>query len=140
MTGKQRHIAHFFQIHSHRIVGALRAVGPCIQIEVGVFFLAASANIEHGLFAGSQTGRGFGSFTDIFGQVQLSGVVDQLDALVGHSHKQVVQLFRRSQIIGKGLVDLVVGQITFFFTNFENVMKFFGQIIFQAITSSRPLP
>ena len=93
-AGEQRDRAHLAQVHAHRVV-ALGVAG--VEVLVPLFFL---------LLLGRRSGSGRLGL----GELDLGGVVDDLDVVLAEHRHHVVDLIGGHDVGGQRVVDLVVGQ------------------------------
>ncbi len=96
LAGEQRDRAHLAQVHAHRIVGFFQRAGGQVEFHV-------LARFQFGIELLVERAGDLGAFEDV-------------NALRADGGQQVLKVIGRMQVVRDQVVDLVVREVTFFFS------------------------
>src|SRR5581483_9009740 len=102
-TRKQRHGAHFAEVHANGIVSLFKRAGREIEFDLFAFFAQFSVEAFFAL------------------RRRELRTLKQVNALGTNRRQQIVEVFRRVQVMRDQVVDLVVGQVSLLLTGVDQL-------------------
>src|ERR1700677_2462296 len=120
LAGQQRDSAHLMQIHFYRVADTRFNAGG-LQYFFELFILVRIRVIPQRV---GQNARGFPLLVGNSGFFFFT--VHELNVILPQHEEDVVYLLRRDQLVRQDVIDLFMGDITLFFSLFENKVLVIG--------------